>query len=127
MLSAVQLELDRAAFALSIAGVAAATLALSGLAVGLGSLYPNFEEDNPARIVSGLGGTLNFLLSMLYVGLVGAGQAVVLLWGRVEARLGVDAYPWVVSGAVAWIAVLTAVTCLVPLRLGLRNLERAEF
>lgn len=127
VLSAVQLELDRTAFALSIAGVAAATLALSGLAVGLGSLYPNFAEDNPARIVSGMGGTLNFLLSMLYIGLVGTGQAVVLLWGRVEARLGADAYPWVVTGAAAWIAVLTAVTCLVPLRLGLRNLERAEF
>ena len=81
----------------------------------------------PARIVSGLGGTLNFLLGMLYIALVGAGQAAVLLWGRLEAMLGTEAYPWVVAGAVTWIAVLSAVTCLVPLRLGLRHLERAEF
>ncbi len=127
VLSAVQLDLDRTAFSLSVAGIAATTLALSGLAVGLGSLYPNFEADNPARIVSGMGGTLNFLLSMLYIALVSCGQAAVLLWPRLEAALGGDAYPWVVAAAVAWIAGLTAVTCLVPLRLGLRNLERAEF
>ncbi len=127
VLSAIQLDLDRTAFVLSVAGIAATTLALSGLAVGLGSLYPNFEEDNPARIVSGMGGTLNFLLSMLYIALVSGGQAVVLLWPRLEAMLGGEAYPWVITAAVTWIAALTAVTCLVPLRLGLKNLERAEF
>lgn len=127
ILSAIQLDLDRTAFSLSVAGIVATTLALSGLAVGLGSLYPNFEEDNPARIVSGMGGTLNFLLSMVYIALVSCGQAVVLFWPRLEAILGGDAYPWVVTGAITWIGILTAVTCLVPLRLGLRNLERAEF
>ncbi len=130
VLSAIQLDLDRTAFALSVAGIVATTLALSGLAVGLGSLYPNFEEDNPARIVSGMGGTLNFLLSMVYIALVSCGQAVVLLWPRLVAvapALGETHYPWVVAGAVAWIGTVTAVTCLVPLRLGLRNLERAEF
>ncbi len=127
VLSAIQLDLDRTAFSLSVAGIIATTLALSGLAVGLGSLYPNFEEENPARIVSGMGGTLNFLLSMLYIALVSCGQAVVLLWPRLEATLGGASYPWVIAAAVTWIAGLTAVTCLVPLRLGLRNLEQAEF
>ncbi len=129
VLSAIQLGLDRTAFSLSVAGIAATTLALSGLAVGLGSLYPNFEEDNPARIVSGMGGTLNFLLSMVYIGLVSCGQAIVLLWPQLlaSAPLGGEAYPWVVTAAVVWIGVVTAVFCLIPLRLGLRNLERAEF
>jgi ABC-2 type transport system permease protein len=126
VLSAIQLGLDRTAFLLSVAGIVATTFALSGLAVGLGSLYPNFDEDNPARIVSGMGGTLNFLLSMVYVALVGCGQAAVLLWPRLEAVLGGEAYPWIVAAAVVWTALLTAVTCLVPLRLGLRNLERVE-
>ena len=127
VLSAIQLDLDRPAFYLSVAGIVAATLALSGLAVGLGSLYPNFEEDNPARIVSGMGGTLNFMLSMVYIALVGCGQATVLLWPGPEAAPGGEAYPWVVVGAIVWIAAWTAIACLVPLRLGLRNLERAEF
>ena len=126
VLSAARLDLGRTAFILSVAGIAATTFALSGLAVGLGSLYPNFQEENPARIVSGMGGTLNFLMSMLYIALVVVAQAAVLLWSKVEETLGGGAYPWVVAAAATWIVGLTAVTCWVPLRLGLRNLERAE-
>src|SRR4051812_25295050 len=33
------------------------TFTLTGLAVGLGTLYPNFKEENPSKIVSGFGGT----------------------------------------------------------------------
>ncbi|MEM9598088.1 MAG: hypothetical protein AAGD06_27750 [Acidobacteriota bacterium] len=126
LLSAWRLGLGPLPFTLSLASVAATTLALSGLAVGLGALYPNFEEDNPSRVVSGLGGTLCFLLSLLYILLVTAALAVVLLWHDVEAHLGGEALPWVVAAVGCWIAVLTAVTGAVPLRLGLRHLERVE-
>jgi ABC-2 type transport system permease protein len=40
--------------------------ALSGLAVGLGALFPNFKEENPSKIVSSFGGTLCLVLSFLY-------------------------------------------------------------
>lgn len=126
LLSAFQLGLDRLGIFLSVAAVAATTVALSGLAVGLGSLYPSFDEDNPARVVSGMGGTLNFILSMIYIVLVTAGLGVVLLWESFARHLGGGALPWVVAGVLAWIAALTAATCWLPLRLGLRNLERVE-
>ncbi|MEM1182346.1 MAG: hypothetical protein AAGM22_28630 [Acidobacteriota bacterium] len=126
VLSAVKLDLEPIAFALSVTAVGAATLALSGLAVGLGSLYPDFRDDNPSRIVSGMGGTLNFLLSMLYVVLTTAALGVVLLWHRFEPRFGEEAFPQVVAAAAAWIALLTAVTCWLPLRLGTRHLEQLE-
>ncbi|MEO1088209.1 MAG: hypothetical protein AAFY88_28590, partial [Acidobacteriota bacterium] len=126
VLSAVKLDLEPVAFALSVAAVGAATLALSGLAVGLGSLYPDFRDDNPSRIVSGMGGTLNFLLSMLYVVLTTSALGVVLLWHRFEAQFGGDAFPQVVAAVAIWIAVLTAITCWIPLRLGIRHLEQLE-
>lgn len=126
-LSAWRLELDGVSFALSVVGAAATTLALSGLAVGLGSLYLNFADDNPARIVSGLGGTLNFMFSLLYVVLVLVAQALVLLWHRFASdRFAADLFPWVAVGAAIWIVGLTAVACLVPMRLGIRNLENTE-
>ena len=43
------------------------TLTLTGLAVGLGALYPNFKEENPSKIVSGFGGTFCLVLSFLYI------------------------------------------------------------
>src|SRR5262249_50926511 len=43
------------------------TFTLTGLAVGLGVLYPNFKEENPSKIVSGFGGTFCLVLSFLYI------------------------------------------------------------
>src|SRR5204863_9210692 len=43
------------------------TFTLTGLAVGLGALYPNFKEENPSKIVSGFGGTFCLVLSFLYI------------------------------------------------------------
>src|SRR3981081_3471938 len=43
------------------------TFTLTGLAVGLGVLYPNFKEENPTKIVSGFGGTFCLVLSFLYI------------------------------------------------------------
>ncbi len=43
------------------------TFALNGLATGLGVLFPNLQETNPNKIVSGFGGTLCFVLSSVYI------------------------------------------------------------
>jgi ABC-2 type transport system permease protein len=43
------------------------TFALNGLATGLGVLFPNIQETNPNKIVSGFGGTLCFVLSSVYI------------------------------------------------------------
>ncbi len=40
---------------------------LTSLALSLGALIPNFREPNPARIVSGFGGTLCLISSFLYI------------------------------------------------------------
>jgi len=101
-------------------------LGLSGLAVGLGALYPDFREDNPSKIVSGFGGTLNLVLSLLFVLAVLTLQAVpcFLYYGRWV--LGPAAFRWVVAGAMAGIGILSAAVCLVPMSLGLRAIRRLE-
>jgi ABC-2 type transport system permease protein len=97
------------------------TLTLTGLAVGLGALYPNFKEENPSKIVSGFGGTFCLVLSFVYIL-----SAVVLL--------GV-ATPWARADTVSF---LRTATCLggfaalsvglgwVPLKLGLRRVRTFE-
>jgi ABC-2 type transport system permease protein len=49
------------------AAITVMTFTLTGLAIGLGALYPNFKEENPSRIVSGFGGTFCLVLSFLYI------------------------------------------------------------
>ena len=41
--------------------------ALIGLGVGLGAAFPDFKSENPARIVSGFGGTLTLMLNIGFI------------------------------------------------------------
>ena len=42
-------------------------LGLAGMAVGFGAMMPNFREQSPSKIAAGFGGTLNLVLSALYI------------------------------------------------------------
>lgn len=127
LLSGWRLGLPPVSLAVSLLTVLAASLALSALAVGLGATYPNFGEENPGRIVSGLGGTLCFMLSLGYVSLAATAQTVALRWADVARRWGLD---WSaaagITACVAAVLLLTAVTTWLPLRAGIRNLEKVE-
>lgn len=98
------------------ASVAVMTLALNGLAVGMGALYPNFKEDNPSKIVSGFGGTFCLVVSFIYI-VLGVGLAAA---GSPWPRLGEPSWAQI---SVCWILFLgaSAVVGWLPLRLGLRK------
>lgn len=127
ILSCYMLAVEPIYFALAVYSIVITNFGLSGLAVGLGSLYPNFHEDNPARIVSGMGGTLNFLLSMGYITLVVGTQTFVMQWRALEAFTSPRTFTLALIAAVAFITILSAISTWLPMRLGLRNLNQAEY
>lgn len=127
VLSGRMLQLDPIYFWLTVYSVVITNFGLSGLAVGLGTLYPNFGEDNPARIVSGMGGTLNLLVSVGYITLVVAAQTVILQWRVLGRYTDPHMFWWALAGAVLFITLLSGVCTFMPMRLGLRNLNRMEF
>ena len=65
--SGLMLKLPLGTIAFYAAMIAVMSVALNALAVGLGTLFPNLRETNPAKIVSGFGGTLCLSLSFLYI------------------------------------------------------------
>jgi ABC-2 type transport system permease protein len=105
-------------FALAI-GIMSVTL--SGLAVGLGALFPNFKEDNPSKIVSGFGGTLCLVTSFIYITLVVALAAMPDIQ-RVAKR------HFFVSGEVARVIALGVSLALIfiPLFLGIKRVKNLE-
>lgn len=101
--------------------IATMTFTLTGLAMGLGVLFPNFREDNPTKVVSGFGGTLCLVLSFLYI--VGSVTLLAICspWGGHAEFSAV----WIVG---AWVifAAFSIVIGWIPYRLGLRRITTFE-
>jgi len=126
-LSGYMLHLDPIYLALSIYSMIITNFGLAGLAVGLGTVYPNFQEDNPARIVSGMGGTLNFVLSIAYIALVVGAQTLILQWRVLALYQSDQAFYFAMATALVFITGLSVVSALLPMAIGLRNLKNMEF
>ncbi|MGC8846990.1 MAG: putative ABC transporter permease subunit, partial [Candidatus Hydrogenedens sp.] len=127
ILSGYMLQLAPLYYAMTIFSILLMNFGLSGLAVGLGALYPSFEEDNPARIVSGLGGTLNLLLSIFYIAIVVTAQTIILQW-RVLEQFTSPGYFWfALVFVIILIVTLTGITIALPMSLGLKNLKSLEY
>lgn len=93
-------------------------IALTGLAIGMGALFPDFKDESPMRIASTPGGVLTVVLSLMYVALMVA----ILGWpakGYFLYLLGRGPFP---AGraltALALVMGINALILLIPVRLG---------
>jgi len=127
VLSGLILKIEPIHFGLSLYTIVLANFGLAGLAVGLGSLYPNFEEDNPARIVSGMGGTLNFLFSIGYIAFIVTAQTLIMQWRVVDGYTHAHLFRWALVAVIALVGGASLMATFMPMRLGLRNLQNREF
>jgi len=108
-------------------------IGLSGMAVGLGALMPNFSDPSPSKIAAGFGGTLNLVLSALYI------LVVVLLTAlpchfylladisEMSSKLLQRGYLnlWLGMG-IGVSLVLAVIVTVVPMRLGLKAFRQLE-
>jgi ABC-2 type transport system permease protein len=102
------------------------TFAIAGLAIGFGTLYPQFETENAAQIPTSFGGLL-FMMSAIGV----IGGTVVLEARPVYAYLSARTYgtavdPVEMITGFALAALLTVGATIVPIRFALRRLESTE-
>ncbi len=109
-------------------------LGLASIAVGLGATLPNLREESPSKIAAGFGGTLNLVLSALYI------MIIVLLTAlpchfyliaqvtafRPQMPNADQLRIWLAAGAIASTLLGTFAT-VVPLRSGLRAFRELEF
>ncbi|MGE3180552.1 MAG: hypothetical protein AB7N71_02910 [Phycisphaerae bacterium] len=101
-------------------------IGLSGISVGIGARLPMLGQRNPARIASGFGGTVNLVVSMLFVALMMFSVAWITYgefnFGHVEVPpLGRTS--WWVLGALGVFSLTTTITVL---QIGIRHFNRLE-
>lgn len=115
---------DTAFFASAVALLA---MGLNALAVGLGVLFPNLQESNAAKIVSGFGGTLCLVGSFIYI-LAFVALLALARW-EIFRDGAVDPY-WLESSrsraAIAGLLALTAAVTVVPLIFSRKKLKKLE-
>lgn len=103
--------------------VSVMTFTLNGLAMGVGTLFPNLKEDQPSKIVSGFGGTLCLVVSFVYIVVAVLLLALGTPWSWTpDDRVAVS---HVFAGWAAF-AVLSLLVGAIPLGLGLRQVRRFE-
>ena len=99
---------------------------LCGLSVGLGARYPVLGQRNPARIASGLGGSINLIASVLFVGVEMAGMMMLSIQ-EARASHGPDVVisdqAWLMVGALLALGVVVAAAALA---IGARHFARLE-
>lgn len=126
LMSTSMLELAWRGRALAMGIILAVSVAVCGLSTGLGAVYIDLEHRNPAAIVSGFGGTLNLVISLgfMLVSIIPPGLCFHLYsMGKLtqgQLRIGVVA-------AGSWLLLITWLTAYVPMRIGMRSIERRDF
>jgi ABC-2 type transport system permease protein len=101
-------------------------LGLSGMAVGLGSVYPNFREDNPSKIIAGFGGTLNLVLNLAFVMSCVIIQGLPFFLLYANKSVGMDRFRIYLMACMGGLTALSLAACLIPMALGLRAVRRME-
>lgn len=112
--------------AVAIGIAVAMSLGVCGLSTGLGALFLDLKQQNPAAIVSGFGGTLNLVLSLAFIFGVIVPFGVVFHLHFLGHMPAAEMRGWLGLASV-WTALLTALTAFVPLALGSRSLRRREY
>jgi ABC-2 type transport system permease protein len=115
-------------------------IGLSAVAVGLGARLPNLREPSPSKIAAGFGGTLNLVISAIFIVVVVVSTAIPSYFflqrrqGMVDPTSVEGFWRWfqlgetgsLVLGVVTAVLVGALVTVL-PLRMGFRAFRKLEF
>ncbi len=120
------LQVSEFIFVVSIFSITFMTFAVAGLALGLGTVFPQYETENVAQIPTSFGGLVFMMLS---AGLVGG---VVFLEARpvylylASRTFGTESDPMAMVVGFGLAGALCLVTTFVPLAVAMRRLEATE-
>lgn len=134
LLSDLMLRMGTGMIALHMGMVAVLCFGLSGISVGLGARLPNLRESDPSKIAAGFGGTLNLLVSLVFISSIVTSLALpchLYYAGPELASLGSlalseDRFRFWLTVAIVVSLVIGVVGTVVPLRIGIRAFQKME-
>ena len=122
--ASIVLEVPRQWALIHLGVVMSLSVALCGIATGIGARLPSFGEQNPARIANGLGGTISLIASVAVVVVMLAGLASLGL--RTHQLQFMGHFDGVSCAILATVLAVGWVSGLVTLKIGANHLERID-
>jgi ABC-2 type transport system permease protein len=128
LVSGIKLGMSRADLGFYCGSIVLMGGGLTGLALSLGAIFPNFVDHSPAKIVSGFGGTLCLILNFVYI----LGFLPIFVWPSLRAArpavgaAGVDGHGWNLMISGVGLVVLTVLVAGVPVFFAIRKIKRLE-
>jgi ABC-2 type transport system permease protein len=109
-----------------MAAICLVSFGLTALSLGLGVLFPNYNEQNPSKIVSGFGGTLCLILNFIFILILTCFMlptgAKMNRFGEAFEKNSYDLNIFCSAGLVG----ITLLTTITPIFLSLRRIKRLE-
>jgi ABC-2 type transport system permease protein len=117
------LEVSQFMMIVSVFTITLMTLAVSGLAIGFGTLFPQFETENAAQIPTSFGGLVFMMTSVALIGLVVMLEARPVYGYLSTQAYGTPADPLGMVLGFGGAILVCAVATLAPIAVALRRLE----
>ena len=105
------------------------TFGITGLGIGLGAIYPRFKFENAAQITMGFGGVLYMILSMAFISttvILEAWPVYIFFWARFIGRVLKQKEMIIIVLSFSAVIILNILVFYLPMRLGLKSLEKRE-
>lgn len=102
------------------------SLALCGICIGLGAVFPEYSATSPSKIVGGFGGTFALIITSFYVIVISILNGVIT-FNISKFMIYAFEFNKIILSCAAMIIVLSVLAAIIPMRAGVRCLDRAEF
>ena len=114
---------------LSLVTVFLMAFGITAIGVGVGALYPKFDFGNAAEIPTSFGGAMCMIFTVAFIGVIVMIEAwPIYLFAMHGLTAGVHKTPefWILAPSLAAVMALTCGAAIMPIRLGLKSLERLK-
>ncbi|MCP3899674.1 MAG: hypothetical protein GY707_08190 [Desulfobacteraceae bacterium] len=123
LISSSMLNVQKDIQIITIVLIVAVSIAICGLSTGLGAIFIDLKQRNPAAIVSGFGGTLNLILSLgfMIVSIVPTG---LILHLKIVSKITDQNAQSLLAIIGLWIVIMVFGCSVLPLIVGIRSLNK---
>jgi ABC-2 type transport system permease protein len=114
---------------LSLVTVFLMTFGITAICVGVGALYPKFTFDHAAEIPTSFGGAVCMIVSIAFIGvtvMIEAWPIYLLAMRGLSPGLSRTPEFWVIVPSLSGVLAVTVIAVVIPIRLGLKSLERLK-